>query len=56
MIDTLKQAKIDSLNTKIEKCKQSIARLNDKLANKEIKSLNAMLVTEEKEIIILCIF
>ena len=33
IIDTLKQAKIDSLNTKIEKCKQSIARLNDKLTN-----------------------
>ena len=33
MIDTLKQAKIDSLNTRIEKCKQSIARLNDKLTN-----------------------
>ena len=33
MIDTAKQAKIDSLNTKIEKCKQSIARLNDKLTN-----------------------
>ena len=57
MIDTAKQVKIDSLNAKIEKCKQSIARLNDKLANiksnidnanKEIKSLNVMLVTEEK--------
>lgn len=33
MIDTAKQAKIDSLNAKIEKCSQSIARLNDKLAN-----------------------
>lgn len=33
MIDSVKQSRIDSLNTKIEKCKQSIARLNDKLAN-----------------------